>query len=84
MFNAFKTSEKPTHVAAYTFFAAGGLFFGGETGLLTGSWSANQTVSRDPESKKRIEAAFRKFRADALRTEANMLDQGKGTLGIGG
>ncbi|KAL8923173.1 MAG: hypothetical protein Q9208_004736 [Pyrenodesmia sp. 3 TL-2023] len=65
-------------VAAYTFFGFGGLFLGGETGLLTGSASASRTITRDPESRKRIETAFRRFRADVLRKEANALDQKKG------
>jgi len=70
---------KPTvlgDIAAYFFFTAGGLFVGGETGLLTGSLSAGRSITKDPESRKRIEDAFRKFRADALRQEANKLDGG--------
>jgi hypothetical protein len=51
-------------VATYFFFGAGGLFVGGETGLLTDSGSATRTISSDPESRARIEAAFKKFRAD--------------------
>ena len=76
---------KPTtlgDVATYFFFGTGGLFLGGETGLLTGSASASRTISRDPESKARIEAAFRKFRADVLRKEADDLDGGKGIAGV--
>lgn len=72
---------KPTalgDVATYFFFSAGGLFLGGETGLLTGSGSASRTITRDPDSRARIEAAFRKFRADVLRKEADDLDGGKG------
>lgn len=71
---------KPTTLgdfAAYTFFAAGGLFFGGELGLLTGSYSANRAIMSDPESKKRIDAAFRKFRAEVLRSEAAALEKGE-------
>jgi len=64
-------------LAAYFLFTAGGLFVGGETGLLTGSISAGRTITRDPEARKRIEDAFRKFRADALRQEAAKLDGGK-------
>ncbi|KAL8787056.1 MAG: hypothetical protein Q9213_002398 [Squamulea squamosa] len=65
-------------VAAYTFFGFGGLFLGGETGLLTGSASAGRTITRDPESRERIETAFRRFRADVLRKEADALDKRKG------
>ena len=65
-------------VAAYTFFGFGGLFLGGETGLLTGGASAGRLISRDPESRERIETAFRRFRADILRKEADELDNRKG------
>ncbi|MCJ1475866.1 hypothetical protein MMC13_004530 [Lambiella insularis] len=75
---------KPTtlgDVAAYTFFAAGGLFLGGETGLLTGSYMASRTVAKDAASKARIETAFRRFRADVLRKEAERLDGGASVMG---
>ncbi|KAL8829826.1 MAG: hypothetical protein Q9170_006006 [Blastenia crenularia] len=65
-------------IAAYTFFGFGGLFLGGETGLFTGSASAGRTIMRDPESRERIETAFRRFRADLLRKEADALDKKKG------
>jgi hypothetical protein len=71
---------KPTvfgDVAAYLFFTAGGLFIGGETGLLTGSFSGGRIIMKDPEARARIETAFRKFRADALRLEATKLDGGQ-------
>jgi len=64
-------------LAAYFFFTAGGLFVGGETGLLTGSISAGRAITKDPEARKRIEDAFRKYRADALRVEANKIDGGQ-------
>lgn len=67
-------------VATYTFFGAGGLFLGGELGALTGSYSASSTLSKDPVSKKRIELAFRRFRADVLRKEAEDLENGRGTV----
>lgn len=63
-------------VATYTLLGAGGLFFGGETGLLTGSFRARQQIGMDRESRERIQTAFRKFQADALRTQANLLDEG--------
>lgn len=65
-------------VAAYTFFGFGGLFIGGEIGILTGSASAGRTISRDSGSRERIETAFRRFRADLLRKEADTLDKKKG------
>jgi hypothetical protein len=64
-------------VATYFFFTAGGLFVGGETGLLTGSFSGGRKIMKDPEARTRIETAFRKFRADALRQEATKLDGGQ-------
>ena len=69
-------------VAAYTFFGAGGLFLGGETGLLTGTWRARSTISQDEAMKKRIETAFRRFRADVLRREAEVMETG-GSSGLG-
>ncbi|KAL8725036.1 MAG: hypothetical protein Q9166_007611 [cf. Caloplaca sp. 2 TL-2023] len=65
-------------VAAYTFFGFGGLFIGGETGIFTGSSSAGRAISGNPESRERIETAFRRFRADVLRKEADTLDKRKG------
>ncbi|KAL9129562.1 MAG: hypothetical protein Q9217_002018 [Psora testacea] len=67
-------------VATYLLFSAGGLFLGGETGLLTGTYSASRTISRDPETRARIEAAFRKYRVDVLRKEADRLDGGASVL----
>ena len=74
--------RRPTFVdvAAYVFFPLSGLFLGGETGLLTGSVGAMRTMSKDPESRKRIEDAFRKFKADVLRKEADELDGGKSVI----
>ena len=64
-------------IAAYTFFSMGGVFLGGEAGLLTGSWSAKRTISQDPEMKKRIERAFNGFRADVMRKQIEELEGGK-------
>jgi hypothetical protein len=55
-------------------------FFGGELGLLSGYTFAARGISSNPESRARIETAFRKFKADALRKQADQLDGGKGTL----
>jgi hypothetical protein len=46
-----------------------------EAGLLGGSASASRSVAKDPERRKRVETAFRKFRADVLRKEADALDR---------
>jgi len=67
-------------LAALFFFTAGGLFVGGETGLLTGSFAAGSLVTKDPEARARIDTAFRNFKAEALRKEADKLDGGKSPL----
>ncbi|OJD14579.1 hypothetical protein AJ78_05097 [Emergomyces pasteurianus Ep9510] len=64
-------------IAMFGLFSAGGLFVGGETGLITGVYSARRTIGRDPESKARIERAFAKLRAEILRRQADRLDGGK-------
>jgi len=61
--------------AAYFFFGAGGLFVGGETGLLLGSYSAKRAITSDPERKARIETAYKRFRADILRRELALLEK---------
>lgn len=45
-------------------------------GLVGGAASGTRKFSEDPESKKRIETAFRRFRADVLRKQADALDKG--------
>ena len=48
-------------VATYTLLGAGGLFFGGESGLLTGTIRARGQIGADRESRERIETAFRRY-----------------------
>jgi hypothetical protein len=70
-------------LAAYFFFSAGGLFVGGETGLLLGGYSAKKTITSDPEMKARVETALRRFKADVLKREIAQLekeDSNSGTL----
>ncbi|KAJ5817040.1 hypothetical protein N7447_009273 [Penicillium robsamsonii] len=70
---------KPTtlgDVATYFFASVGGLLLGGELGFAGGAAKGTRTITSDPESKKRIETAFRKFRADVLRKQADALDKG--------
>jgi hypothetical protein len=62
--------------ATYFFFPLGGLFLGGETGFLTGSWSAARTVTEDPVRRDRIENAYRRFRIDYLKKEVDRLEEG--------
>ena len=64
-------------IATYTLLGAGGLFFGGETGLLTGSFRARSSIWQDKESRERILGAFRAFQADALRQQADAIDRGE-------
>ena len=64
-------------VATYSLLGAGGLFFGGETGLLTGTFRARRQIGVDSESRERIEKAFKRFQADALRKQADELDDRK-------
>ncbi|KAJ5971228.1 uncharacterized protein N7479_001146 [Penicillium vulpinum] len=45
-------------------------------GFAGGVATGTRTITKDPESKKRIETAFRKFRADVLRKQADALDKG--------
>jgi len=66
--------------ATYFFFSLGGLFFGGEVGVLTGTASASRTITRDPEARKRIETAFKNYRVDIMKREIKMLE-GRTTFG---
>ncbi|KAF2722264.1 hypothetical protein K431DRAFT_338297 [Polychaeton citri CBS 116435] len=63
-------------ILTYTFLGAGGLFFGGELGLLSGTISARRGILKDRESFERIEGAFKSFQADALRKKADLLEKG--------
>lgn len=62
--------------ATYFFFGLGGLFLGGETGFLTGSWAAARMITKDPARKERIENAYRRFRIDYLKKEIERLESG--------
>jgi hypothetical protein len=64
-------------VAAYVLFSFGGLFIGGETGLLAASRSARKLIEKDRESKERIERAFRRFRVDVPKREIANLEKGE-------
>jgi len=50
------------------------LFLGGEVGFLTGSASASRTITKDPQTKERIEKAFKNFRIDAMKREIQQLE----------
>jgi hypothetical protein len=62
-------------IATYTAFALGGSMLGGEMGLMTGSASATRTITRDPDSRRRIEEAFRLFQVDVLKRQLNALER---------
>lgn len=71
---------KPTTLgdfATYTFFAAGGIFIGGEVGLLVGGFTAKRSITKDPDTRQRIEKAFKAFRADVLRKQIEQLEGDK-------
>lgn len=54
----------------------GGLFLGGETGFLTGTSMAARRVRADAERRQRVEGAFRAFKIDVLRQQADALEKG--------
>lgn len=78
----FTASAKPSKigdVATYSLLGLGGLFLGGETGLLTGSFRAKRTrIWQDQDSRRRIQKAFRAFQSDMLRRQADAVDRGEG------
>ncbi|KAF2266676.1 hypothetical protein CC78DRAFT_122688 [Lojkania enalia] len=63
--------------AGFFCFSIAGLFIGGEAGFLTGTSSATRTITKDPESRKRIEKAFTNYRIDAMKQEIQRIE-GKG------
>ena len=62
-------------IMTYTLFSAGGIFIFGELGGLAGSAAAASSINSDPESRKRIETAWKRFRADVLRQQIAELDK---------
>lgn len=52
--------------ATYFLLGTGGLFLGGETGLLTGSFRARQQIAADRESGERIKIALQRFQVGAI------------------
>lgn len=60
--------------ATYFFFSLGGLFFGGELGFLTGTASASRMITKNPESRERIEKAFNKYKIDVMKQEIKNLE----------
>ncbi|KAF2742406.1 hypothetical protein M011DRAFT_472251 [Sporormia fimetaria CBS 119925] len=68
--------------ATYFFFSVGGLFLGGELGFMTGTMSASRTITRDPESRKRIEKAFRGYQIDVMKQQIKHLEGQSGVTDI--
>ncbi|KAF1960273.1 hypothetical protein CC80DRAFT_289885 [Byssothecium circinans] len=66
--------SKWADAATYFFFSLGGLFLGGELGFLGGTASASRTIYRDPESRARIEKAFKNYRIDVMKDEIKQLE----------
>jgi hypothetical protein len=66
--------SKWSDAATYLFFSVGGLFLGGETGLLSGTASASRTITKDPDARERIEKAFKNYRIDVLKKEIQELE----------
>lgn len=62
--------------AAYFFLGLGGLFLGGETGLLSGTSMAWRKVKADEERRRRVENAYRAFKVDMLHKEIYELERG--------
>lgn len=67
-------------IATYGLFGIAGLFLGGDLGLLLGQSASKKTITQNPETKARVERAFRGFKADILRKELQALEDGKGGL----
>ncbi|KAL1656392.1 hypothetical protein SLS61_000855 [Didymella pomorum] len=63
--------------ATFALFSLGGLFLGGELGLITGTASATRTMMKDPESRGKIERALRNYRIDVLQREMQRLRNAK-------
>lgn len=68
--------------ATYFFFSVGGLFLGGELGLLSGTASATRVITGDKESRERIERAWKRYRVDVLKREIAQTEGGKGFEGF--
>ncbi|KAF2013828.1 hypothetical protein BU24DRAFT_442755 [Aaosphaeria arxii CBS 175.79] len=66
--------SKWADAASYFFFSLGGLFLGGEAGLLSGTASASRTIAKDPQARERIEKAFRNYRIDAMKQEIQNME----------
>ncbi|PIB02648.1 hypothetical protein CB0940_02044 [Cercospora beticola] len=64
--------------ATFGFLGLGGIFLGGETGLLTGSLSAKGKLLKDEERRERIQNAMKAFRVEALRKQADELEGRRG------
>ncbi|RFU31461.1 hypothetical protein B7463_g4890, partial [Scytalidium lignicola] len=67
-------------IAAYTFFAFGGMFLGGECGLLSGATAGRRTIMRDPETRSRIEKAYLNYRIDVLKKQTEVLQNSRAGL----
>ncbi|WPG97592.1 Hypothetical protein R9X50_00037000 [Acrodontium crateriforme] len=62
----------------YLFLGLGGVFVGGEMGLLSGTFAARRMIGEDRGRRERVQRAFTGFQADALRAKAAVLDERRG------
>lgn len=60
--------------ATYFLFSVGGLFLGGELGLITGTASASRTITKDSAARERIEKAFKNYRIDVMKHEIQQME----------
>ena len=68
-------------VATYLLLGGGGIFLFGELGLVAGTFRARQKIGSDRDGRDRIQRAFRRFQADALRKQAQLLEnEDKGSI----
>lgn len=70
-------------VVTYSLFSLAGLFLGSEAGLLTGGLSAKSTLTKDEQTRRRIESAYTKFKIDLLRKSAEDLEKSGGGSTLG-
>jgi hypothetical protein len=67
-------------IVTYSFFGVAGLLLGGDLGLLLGQSASRKTITQNPQTRERVERAYRGFRADILRKEIQALEEGRSGL----
>lgn len=64
-------------IATYGIFGIAGVFLGGDLGLLLGQRAARKTITQNPETRARVEKAYRGFKTDVLRKELQAVESGQ-------